>query len=76
MGLLYIKFYLDFEEEDWKQVSREPAIFETIHEDVSIEINDASQNSYRLKFKKGGRLKVLRVVGRFRLTWDNDDIDK
>lgn len=76
MGLLYTKFYLDFEPTEWKQVSREPVIFEAIDDDVSIEINDTSQNSYKLKFRKGGRMQVFRVVGKFRLTWNDDDLVK
>lgn len=73
MGLLYTKFYLDFEPLEWKQVSSEPVVFEAIKE-TSIEINDTSQNFYKLKFKKNGRIQVLRVVGKFRLTWDDDDL--
>lgn len=76
MGLLYTKFYLDFESAEWKQVSREPVIFETIREDVTIEINDTSQKFYKLKFRKGGQIRVLRVVGKFRLTWNDDDLLK
>ena len=76
MGLLYTKFYLDFEPTEWKQVSVEPVVFETIDDDVSIEINDTSQNSYKLKFRKGGRMQVFRVVGKFRLTWNDDDLAK
>lgn len=74
MGLLYTKFYLDFEPTEWRQVSNEPVVFETTGEGVSIEINDTSQNSYRLKFRKGGRMQVFRVVGKFRLTWDDGDL--
>ena len=74
MGLLYTKFYLDFEPPEWKQVSREPVIFEAVRKDVSLEINDTSQNFYKLKFKKGGQIRVFRVVGKFRLTWNNDDL--
>lgn len=76
MGLLYTKFYLDFEPVEWKQVSGEPAVFEAIGDETSIEINDTSQNFYKLRFKKGGRIQVLRVVGKFRLTWDDDDLLK
>lgn len=76
MGLLYTKFYLDFEPTEWKQASVEPVVFETIDDDVSIEINDTSQNSYKLKFRKGSRMQVLRVVGKFRLTWNDDDLVK
>jgi len=49
-------------------------IFQTIADDVSLEIYDTSQNSYKLKFKKGGKLQLFRVVGKFRLTWDDNDL--
>ena len=74
MGLLYTKFYLDFEPTEWKSVSSNPVIFETIKDDVSLEIYDTSQNSYNLKFRKGGRMQLFRVVGKFRLTWDDNDV--
>jgi len=74
MGLLYTKFYMDFNEEEWKQISIEPIVFQTIKDDVSLEIEDASHKLYKLNFKKGGKFKMFRVTGRFRLTWDNDDV--
>ena len=74
MGLLYTKFYLDFNEEEWKQISNDPIVFQTIKEDVSLEIEGTSQKSYKLNFKKGGKFKIFRVTGRFRLTWDDEDV--
>jgi hypothetical protein len=74
MGLLYTKFYLDFEPNEWREISNNPVIFETIADDVSLEIYDTSQNSHRLKFRKGGKLQLFRVVGKFRLTWDDKDL--
>ena len=74
MGLLYTKFYLDFEPEEWKQVSTNPVIFEALDDNVTLEIDDATQKNYKLKFKKGGKLQMFRVVGKFRLTWDDDDL--
>lgn len=73
MGLIYTKLYLDFDENEWKQISNNPTIFEAL-DDVSIEIMDTSQNSKQLQFKKGGKISILRVVGKFRLTWDDSDI--
>ena len=73
MGLLYTKFYLDFEPEEWKQVSTNPVIFEAL-DDVTLDIEDTSQTSYKLKFKKGGKIQIFRVVGKFRLTWNDEDI--
>jgi hypothetical protein len=74
MGLLYTKLYVDFEPEDWKQISNTPVTFESLKEKVSLEIYDTSQNSYHLQFKKGGKLNLFRVVGKFRLTWDDGDL--
>lgn len=74
MGLLYTKFYMDFEEDEWRQISNDPIVFQTIKNDVNLEIEDTSHKSYKLNFKKGGKLKMFRVTGKFRLTWDNEDI--
>ena len=74
MGLMYTKLYVDFDEEDWKQISNDPIVFQTIKDDVTLEINDTSLKSSKLNFKKGGKLNMFRVTGKFRLTWDNDDV--
>jgi len=74
MGLLYTKFYMDFDEEEWNQISVDPIVFQTIKDDVSLEIEDTSHKSYKLNFKEGGKLNMFRVVGKFRLTWDDEDV--
>jgi len=74
MGLLYTKFYMDFDQEEWKQISNDPIVFQTIKDDVSLEIDDTSHKSYKLHFKKGGKLQMFRVTGKFRLTWDDEDV--
>ena len=74
MGLLYTKFYMDFEEDEWQQISNNPIVFQTIKNDVNLEIEDVSHKSYKLNFKKGGKLKMFRVTGKFRLTWNDDDV--
>jgi hypothetical protein len=74
MGLLYTKLYVDFEPDEWMQISTTPVTFESLKDKVSLEIMDTSQNSYRLQFKKGGKLNLFRVVGKFRLTWDDEDV--
>ena len=73
MGLLYTKFYLDFDPNEWREISHNPTIFEAL-DDISLEIYDISQNSHQLKFRKGGEIKLFRVVGKFRLTWDDEDL--
>ena len=74
MGLLYTKFYMDFDEPEWKQISNEPIIFESMKKDTSLEIEDTSHKSYRLLFKEGGKIHMFRVNGKFRLTWDDEDL--
>lgn len=74
MGLLYTKFYMDFDEEEWNQISNNPIVFQTIKNGVSIEIEDSSHKSHKITFKEGGKLQMFRVTGRFRLTWDDEDV--
>ena len=74
MGLLYTKLYVDLEPEEWKQISVSPVTFESLKDNVRLEIMDTSKNSYHLRFKKGGKLNIDRVVGKFRLNWDDEDI--
>jgi hypothetical protein len=74
MGLLYTKFYMDFDEPEWKQISNNPIIFQSMKSDVSLEIEDVSHKSYKLLFKEGGKINMFRVTGKFRLTWDDEDL--
>lgn len=74
MGLVYTKFYMDFDPEEWRQVSNDPVTFEASKDGTSLEVEDASHKTYRLKFQKGGRVHMLRVTGRYRITWDDKDI--
>ncbi len=74
MGLLYTKFYIDFDEDGWNQISNDPIVFQTKNDNVTLEIEDTSHNSYKLHFKKGGKIQMFRVTGKFRLTWDDDDV--
>ena len=72
MGLLYTKFYIDFDEDEWKQISNEPIIFQTLKE-TTLDIEDTSHKSYKIKFKEGGKIQMFRVTGKFRLTWNDED---
>lgn len=65
---------MDFDEDEWKQISNEPIVFQTTKENVTLEIEDTSHKSYKLNFKEGGKIKMFRVTGKFRLTWDDQDI--
>jgi pyoverdine/dityrosine biosynthesis protein Dit1 len=74
MGLLYTKFHMDFDEPEWKQISHNPVVFQTQKDNVVLEVEDTSQKLSKLIFKKGSKFHMFRVTGKFRLTWDNDDI--
>ena len=65
---------MDFEQEEWKQISNDPIVFQTIKNDVSLEIEDTSHKSYKLRFKEGGKFNMFRVTGKFRLTLNDEDI--
>ena len=49
MGLLYTKFYMDFDEGEWKQISNDPVVFQTVKESVSLEVEDTSHKFYKLQ---------------------------
>ena len=74
MVLVYTIRYLDFAPESWKLVSNNPTIFETIADNVVLEIRDISHREHELVFKKGGRIEYMRSVGKYRLKWKNEDL--
>lgn len=74
MGLIYTKTYIDFSEDEWKQTSNNPATFEAIIDNATLEIMDDGYKSVKIIFRKGGKIKYLRSVGKYRLSWDNDDV--
>jgi|TARA_B110001454_G_scaffold55691_1_gene54424 hypothetical protein len=65
---------MDFDENEWKQISNDPIVFQTQKDNVSLEIEDVSHKSYKLVFKNKAKFNMFRVTGKFRLTWNNDDI--
>jgi hypothetical protein len=67
---------MDFDGADWDQISNDPIVFQTSKKNVVLEIEDTSHKSYKLNFKQGGKINMFRVTGKFRLTWDNDDISE
>ena len=65
---------MDFDGTDWDQISNDPIVFQSIKKNVVLEVEDTSHKSYKLNFKQGGKINMFRVTGKFRLTWDNDDL--
>ncbi|KRO28615.1 MAG: hypothetical protein ABR53_05065 [Nitrosopumilus sp. BACL13 MAG-121220-bin23] len=65
---------MDFDEPDWKLISHNPIVFQTQKDNVVLEVEDTSQKLSKLIFKNGSKFHMFRVTGKFRLTWDNDDI--
>ena len=74
MGLVHTTHYLDFPSESWKLVSNNPTIFETMADNVVLEIRDTSHREQKLVFKKGGRIEYMRSVGKYRLRWNDEDL--
>ena len=74
MGLLYTTRYLDFPTDSWKQVSVNPTIFEVINDNVVLKIYDTSSKERRLAFRKGSKINYMRSVGKYRLTWNDEDL--
>ena len=64
MGLVHTIHYLDFSPESLKLVSNNPTIFETIVDNVVLEIRDTSHRENKLVFKKGGKIEYMRSVGK------------
>jgi len=73
MGLLYTTRYLDFPTDSWKQTSTNPTIFEVISDSVILKIYDTSSKERKLTFKKGAKINYMRSVGKYRLTWNDED---
>ena len=65
---------MDFDDEEWDQISNNPIVFQTKKDNVSLEVEDTSHKSYKLIFKNGAKFYMFRVTGKFRLTWNDDDI--
>ena len=65
---------MDFDVEDWAQISNDPIVFQALKKDTILEIEDTSHKSYKLNFKQGGKINMFRVTGKFRLTWNEDQL--
>jgi|TARA_B100002003_G_C13737214_1_gene367904 hypothetical protein len=74
MGLVHTTHYLDFPSESWKIVSNNPTIFETVADNVVLDIRDTSHREHKLVFKKGSKIEYIRSVGKYRLKWDDADL--
>ena len=74
MGLIHTIHYLDFSSESWKLVSNNPTIFETVVDNVVLEVRDISHKENKLIFKKGGKIEYIRSVGKYRLRWNDEDL--
>ena len=74
MGLIHTTHYLDFPSNSWKQTSVNPTIFEAIIQNTVLVIRDISHREQELVFRKGGKIKYMRTVGKYRLTWNDEDL--
>ena len=74
MGLIHTTRYLDFPIDSWKQISVNPTIFEVISDNVSLKIYDISSKERKLALRKGAKINYMRSVGKYRLTWNDEDL--
>ena len=74
MGLIHTMRYLDFPTDSWKQVSVNPTIFEVINNGTVLKIYDVSLKVRKLTLRKGAKIKYMRSVGKYRLTWNDEDL--
>ena len=74
LGLLYPKFSLDCDGSEWRQARSDPPSFEALADGAALEAEDASHRQHRVAFRAGARVTVLRVTGRYRITWDDADV--
>ena len=74
MGLLYTNRYLDFPTDSWKQISVNPTIFEVISNIAILKIYDISIKERKLTFRKSAKIEYIRSVGKYRLTWNDEDL--
>ena len=74
MGLIHTKHYLDFSSDAWKQISSNPTVFEAIVDNAVIELRDTGHKEQKLVFKNGGQIKYIRSIGKYRLSWDDEDL--
>lgn len=74
MGLAYTTHYMDFEPEAWTQISNNPLIFKSLNDNNLLEISDVSGRVHNLKFKKDGKLEIIRVAGKFRVSWNDESV--
>ena len=74
MGLIHTMRYLDFPTDSWKQVSVNPTIFEVISNSAILKIYDTSLKERKLTFRKGAKIKYMRTVAKYRLTWNDEDL--
>ena len=74
MGLIHTNHYLDFPSDDWKQISSNPTVFEAIIDNAVIELRDTGHKEQKIVFKNGGQIKYIRSIGKYRLSWDDEDL--
>ena len=74
MGLIHTNHYLDFSSDTWKQISSNPTVFEAIVDNAVIELRDTGHKEQKIVFKNGGQIKYIRSIGKYRLSWDDEDL--
>ena len=74
MGRIHTKHSLDFQSDAWKQISSNPTVFEAIVDNAVLELLDTGHKEQKIVFKNGGKIKYIRSIGNYRLSWDDEDL--
>ena len=74
MGSLFSIQYMDINENEWKQIARDPVMFQSLVDSAVIEITDVDNKIHKMTFRKGGILKFEKIEGKYRFYWDNTDL--
>ena len=74
MGSLYTAQYFDLKLDEWKRTFKFPVNFECMRDSCTIEIVDLEGKTHKMAFQKGGTMKFEKIEGKFRLSWNDNDL--
>ncbi len=74
MGSLDTAQYFDLKLDEWKRTFGFPVNFECLRDSCTIEIVDLEGKTHKMTFQKGGTMKFEKIEGKFRLSWNDNDM--
>jgi len=74
MGSLDTAQQLDLKLDEWKRTFKFPVDFECMRDSCSFEVVDLEEKTHKMAFQKGGTMKFEKIEGKFRLSWNDNDL--